>query len=531
MALSDPVSRRSGALFSRAEIAVLGALAVWGLAPVILMIVHALAAHARLTGADGPIGADQLQYLSWARDGGSHGLASNLFDLSPSAHVFAQPLFTLSGLLWRLGLPLQLAYLLWKPVAVVALFLGARAWSGRFFPTQPAARMAASILTLFLFTPITALAAWATIGSAGTRSNLLQVAGELFPAGELWGYLPSALAVALMPLALLATERALVRGRLSSSSDRRSVSVAALGGMLVSWLHPWQGVTLLLILAGLAVWGGRRDWPLLGIPALATLLPLVYYLLLSRLDSAWKLAAHNELVPRLPAGVLLAGLGPLILVAALGYRRPAADPGERALLLWIPAGLLTYLIVDSFSSHALESLSIPIAVLAVRGWERLRLPPAANVLAVAAVTLPGMAYDARAFRNVANSPIQEYYLSPSESRALDWVANSAPPGGVLAPTLFANAVPSQTGRSVWVGHQFWSRDYPARSRAAEALFDGRLSSLQARILVLDSGARVLIGDCAHSLDLEPPLRPILAATHRFGCATVYVVKPGLRPGG
>jgi hypothetical protein len=501
MALSDPVSRRSGALFSRAEIAVLGALAVWGLAPVILMIVHALAAHARLTGADGPIGADQLQYLSWARDGGSHGLASNLFDLSPNAHVFAQPLFTLSGLLWRLGLPLQLAYLLWKPVAVVALFLGARAWSGRFFPTQPAARMAASILTLFLFTPITALAAWATIGSAGTRSNLLQVAGELFPAGELWGYLPSALAV------------------------------AALGGMLVSWLHPWQGVTLLLILAGLAVWGGRRDWPLLGIPALATLLPLVYYLLLSRLDSAWKLAAHNELVPRLPAGVLLAGLGPLILVAALGYRRPAADPGERALLLWIPAGLLTYLIVDSFSSHALESLSIPIAVLAVRGWERLRLPPAANVLAVAAVTLPGMAYDARAFRNVANSPIQEYYLSPSESRALDWVANSAPPGGVLAPTLFANAVPSQTGRSVWVGHQFWSRDYPARSRAAEALFDGRLSSLQARILVLDSGARVLIGDCAHSLDLEPALRPILAATHRFGCATVYVVKPGLRPGG
>ena len=115
---------------SRAEIVLLVALLAWAVFPIVLLVVHAGQIHARFTGADGLIGADgvlgadQLQYLAWARDAGAHGLASDLFTLAPSGHVYLEPLFTITGALRRLGLSLQLAYLLWKPIAAVALFAG-----------------------------------------------------------------------------------------------------------------------------------------------------------------------------------------------------------------------------------------------------------------------------------------------------------------------------------------------------------------------------------------------------------------------
>jgi hypothetical protein len=224
-------------------------------------------------------------------------------------------------------------------------------------------------------------------------------------------------------------------------------------------------------------------------------------MLLSRLDSAWRLAARSELVPHLPVGVIVAGLAPLVLVALAGIRRPDDDMMERALLLWVPLSLAAYVFVSAFPTHALEGISLPLAVLMVRGCRRLRLPVAVGALAVAGVTLPGMAYVARGFHRVADSPQQEYYLTSSESRALDWIAHQGPPGGVLAPPLFAVAVPSQTDRPVWVGHQFWSRDYLNRARAAEALFKGELVTGEARRLVSQSGARFVVSDCSHRTDL------------------------------
>lgn len=169
------------------ELALAAALVVWGLVPSVLMIVHAASAHLRLTGADGVIGADQLQYIAWARDAGAHGLASDLFVLRATAHVFAQPMFSLSGALWRLGLPLQAAYLLWKPVAIAALFVSARLWTRRMFPGEPGSRLAALALSLFFYTPLAALVLWASIGSAQLQNQLGVLAGEMFPAGELWG--------------------------------------------------------------------------------------------------------------------------------------------------------------------------------------------------------------------------------------------------------------------------------------------------------------------------------------------------------
>jgi hypothetical protein len=542
--------RELGPRASRAEIVLLGALAAWGLFPLALLLIHASALHARFTGADGLIGADgvlgadQLQYLAWARDAGAHGLASDLFSLAPSAHVYLEPLFTITGGLYRLGLSLPLAYLLWKPVAIVIMLAAAVAWARRMFGDRLGARAATVILSLFLFTPLTALFSWTGLGSGPFRFNLYLLGDELLWAGKLWGYVPSALGLALVPVALLATERAVDPG-LRSAPGLKSAPVlesapdgaagrsgvrggplllAALAALLASWLHPWQGITLVVIFVALAVVRRFRHAPALAVPAVGAALPLAYYYLLSHHDAAWKLAAHYEAIPRIPALVLLAGFGPLLLIAALGVRRPDGSLIEQALLLWIGACFVTYFINDSFPAHALQGLSLPFAVLAVRGGQRLRLGPVTAALAVGLLTVPGLAYDARKFVNTAEGSTVQYYLPRSDARALDWVAQHAPAGGVLAPTPFAAVIPSQTGRSVWAGHGYWTPDYPGRARQADRLFGGRMRPAAARSFVQSTGARLLVSDCRHHTNLTRSLRPLLSSMHQFGCARVYLLK-------
>jgi hypothetical protein len=510
--------------------ALLAGLAVWALFPLVLLLVHAGQFHARFTGADGLIGADgvlgadQLQYLAWARDAGAHGgLAADLFSFSLSGHVYLEPLFAITGFLYRLGLSLPLAYLLWKPVGIVALGLAAVAWARRFFPDQLAARASVVAMALFLFTPLDALYSWTQWGSGSFRFSLYLLGDELLAADKLWGYVPSALGLALVPVALLATERALDGHRQRVAT--RPLLLAAAASLVASWLHPWQGITLGLIYVGLALVRRLRGWSALAVPAIGAGLPLLYYYLLSHHDPAWQLAGHYEVIARLPALVLLAGFGPLALIAAFGVRRPDGVVIEQALLLWLGACFVTYFVNDSFAPHALQGLSIPFAVLAVRGWRRLHLPAVLGAAAVALITIPGLAYNARKFVRTSNSPkLVQYYLPHSDAQALDWVSAHAPPGGILAPAPFAAVVPSQTGRSVWTGHGYWSENYPVQSREANRLFGGRMSATASRAFVTSTGAAILVSDCRHHADLARKLAPVLAGVHPFGCARVYVLK-------
>lgn len=546
----------SGPRASGAEIVLLAALAGWALFPLVLLLVHASQTHTTFTGADGLIGADgvlgadQLQYLAWARDAGSHGLASDLFTFAPSGHVYLEPLFTITGALWRLGLSLQLAYLIWKPLAILALFVAAVLWARRFFGARLGSRAAVVVLSLFLFTPIAALYSWAQLGKGSIGFQMYLLADELLASNKLWGYVPSAFGLAMVPVALLAIERALEPGSTRSSvgepggvlsrsrtrgfgsraarrTRRRALIVAPMAALFAAWLHPWQGITLILIFAALAVWRRLDGLAALSLTALGAALPLAYYYVLGHTDPAWKLAATYEVIPRLSAIVLLLGFGPLALIAIFGLRRPDGIVIEQALLLWIAGCFVTYFINDAFAPHALQGLSFPFAVLAVRGWQRLRLPALLGVVAIALVTVPGLAYDARKIIRVARSKTVQYYLPGSDEQALKWIASDAPPGGVLAPTPFAIVIPAQTGRHVWDGHGYWSSDYFGRARQVDALFGGRMRpAARARRFVLSTGATILISDCGHHADLTKALRPLLASVHQFGCARVYVLDPG-----
>ena len=539
--MSDRPPRVSGA-----EIVLLLALVAWGMFPIALQLAYAAHVHASFTGADGLIGADgvlgadQLQYLAWIRDASAHGLISDLFTLAPNGHVYLQPLFAISGLLLHLGVSLQVAYLFWKPLIALAMFAAAVAWARRMFPDEFVAGAATVALSLFLYTPLAALFSWTGTGSAPFRFQLYLLGDELLPATKLWGYIPSALGVALVPLALLAVDRALdpdrgrerVRRGLAGAQPGLNpgpLILAALAAGLASWLHPWQGITLVLIFAGLAVWQRLVHWRALLVPLIAAALPLAYYFLLSHSDTAWKLASQYEVIGRLQVLVLLAGFGPLALFAAFGLRNPGAVVIEQAMLLWIAGCFVTYFINSAFAPHALQGLSFPLAVLAVRGWQRLRLPAALGAVAVLLATIPGLAYDARKFVNTAsNTKLVQYYLPRSDVKALNWVASSAaPPGGVLAATPFAAVVPSWTGRAVWVGHGYWSPNYPSRARQVDALFRGHMRPAAAQAFVRSTGAALLVADCKQHGNLAKLLKPLIGNELHFGCARVYVLKPGL----
>jgi hypothetical protein len=268
----------------------------------------------------------------------------------------------------------------------------------------------------------------------------------------------------------------------------------------------------------------RRAVAAIGVTAAAAALPLLYYFVLSKADSAWRLAAHNELVRRPSIAALAWCLIPLLPLVAAGARRPGRDLMERGLLLWIPACIACFAAIGAFSSHALEGLGLPLGILAIRGWFRLRLPVALAALAIGLITIPGIADEIRAFHDSVRVLPRTYYLTASDSRALRWVQNAPAGGAVLAPWEIATSIPSQTGRRVWVGQEYWSLDWRQRFTVAEALFTGALTQGKARRVVAFSGARVLVSDCAHRFDLRNELRGMLSTIRAFGCARVYVVR-------
>ena len=211
----------------------LGALAI---APLAGLLLRVASKGGYIAGGDGYLVLDQMQYLNWLRQSGSHLLIGNLYDLAPGPRTFLHPGLLISGALNALGVGAIVAYVLWKPVAVLALWAGAVAWCRRFLP-EGGRRVAAVGLALFFASPLAALVGWSGWGGFDARFDFDFLSGELTASNFVWGYYFTGIAVGLMPLGMLAHER----GR---------TGLAAAAGLIVAWLQPWQGATYLLVIVG-----------------------------------------------------------------------------------------------------------------------------------------------------------------------------------------------------------------------------------------------------------------------------------------
>ena len=95
------------------------------------------------------------------------------------------------------------------------------------------------------------------------------------------------------------------------------------------------------------------------------------------------------------------GAAPLAIVALLGYRGRPDSFLELMLPLWAPAAVIIYVFsatgLSATPLHAFDGISIPLAVLAVKGVQRTRLRgmPRARLVAGVAIALgviPANAY-------------------------------------------------------------------------------------------------------------------------------------------
>ncbi len=536
--MSSAVSRRWAGI-DRAELGLLVAFAAMSVSILAALAVRPLA----MTGAESGVVADQLQYFAWIRVAGDHFVIRNVWDIDPDGtSYFVHPGFVISGLFHRAGLSIPAAYLLpWKPVAVIAVFLGFRAYVHRLVQGR-GARLAALAIALFYVSPLAAALDLLSIGGLDFRKEMRFLAGEVFPGVYVWGYLMTAIAVGLVPLVLLAAERARdPERRAEGRSARWYAGWAAAGALIISWLQPWQGTALILTVVAvelLRMRHGPRSFgaALRGVgPLLATaVLPLAYYAVLERVDPAWEIAGHANRKFELgwPPSVWALGLLPLAIPAVLAYRKRPEGWQDLAVRVLPLAMVGEYFAINlsglgTFPFHSLQGMSLPLAILATTGVAELRpaswwRPRARWVAALVVLALGlGVADRLNQIRIEVHKGGQPYLIHPGEQQAFDYLERLDEPGGVLAPIYSGLMIPYQTGRETWVGQISWTPSYHRRVREAEALFSGRLDRARATRLVAGSGAHFLYSDCLKRTDLTRLLKPHLASVRRFGCATVY----------
>jgi hypothetical protein len=477
-------------------------------------------------GVDSEFPGDMMGYLAWIQDASRHVLASDLFVPWATVHDWLQPMVVISGGLVALGTAPWVALLLWKPVAVLAVVVAARAYCRRTLPGRWD-RRAALVLALF-------------------AASLPVVGDEWLPFIS-WGYVFALMAVATLVGALVCYDRA--------RSDLRISWLAPALGLLTSWLHPWQGEILLLIIAGAEVVGLhgslgsgiRRRLGLAALTMTGTALPLAYYALLDRLDSEWRIG-HAVTTGQWPLRTVLLPLAPLLLPAALAYIRRPRSFLELTTRVWPLATLAAWALnntrLGGWSVHSWTGITIPLAILAVQGIRNVgfdRLPARRWLAAVAvgALTVPATVYMMNKARTVLVTN------TASKQRALTFLASNPHSGSVLTDFANGTEIPAETGRRTYVsGLRIWTEPGAGyRANAAQRLFDGpswwssprswrggpppsgQLTDEAARAFVLSTGARFVLQNCGSRANLWRSLRPIVRATHRFGCTTVYEISP------
>ncbi len=525
----------------RLELALLAAFAAASLWVVALDLWQVLVDGRVWTGTDGSFIVDQMQYLAWIVSASHHLLVANLFVLRSTPADYFQPAIAISGILTALGLTPTLSLLIWKPVAVVSLFYAVRAYAhGGLRDATRAQRLAVIALGMFF-------------GSFTLIYGKLGVVGDLTATFLSWGYPFALMGVAAAIFALLAYNRARADGRVAWRP--------ALLGALAASLHPWQGELLIVIIVGAealsppgapgsprlrppAAWRSPSLWltaagrsPRLRLAAVtiaATIVPLIYYAALGKLDLSWELARVAS-KHSFPALAIVGAIGPLLLVALLGYRRSPAGFLDRATRLWLPAACIVYVAsastVGATPLHAFDGATIPLAVLAVDGYRRLRWGSRARRRAIGAAlvvisTVPATVELFASERGlVAPAPGNANFITRDESRALAFLRHDRERGGVMTRFYLGATIPARTGRATYVGDCIWSQPRcNPRAIEVQQLLTGALSPAVAQIFVSRSHARFVLADCEERTELSGELGSMIASERRFGCATVYTVR-------
>ncbi len=139
------------------------------------------------------------------------------------------------------------------------------------------------------------------------------------------------------------------------------------------------------------------------------------------------------------------------------------------------------------------------------------------------MTIPNAVFELKnAADTVAPQPINPTFIKADERDALNYLAASKTPGGVLSRSYLGALVPAKTGRRVFVGDCLWSQPHCyERVHGARVLFGGGMTPRTARTFVKQTGAAFVLSDCESPANIPKLLGPMILGTKRFGCARVY----------
>ena len=545
-----------------AEWAIVAVFAVASFAVFGLNAVDAAANNRVFLGAAGSSAQDSMQYLAWATDAAHHGLIANLYGFNNGGHVFFHPIWLVTGLLHvDAGMSYLLLLGLWQAVALFLLIVVFRRYAQLVLGDDAKTRAIALTLAMFLVSPFFLFVVYLHFKLNGAHWIGL-LTGESYAANWISGYFPIALTVTAMIGYLIAVER------LMGTLDRRTLGAelfqpaglaAAALGATAAFLHPWQGAELAVLTVGLAAWDPlltrprrremrevpepeidleklKRNVRLL-LPLAGIALPLLYYLILPKIDAGWATFSRGPGPHR--AGIPLLGwlttFGPAALASVPGWRTRATSDRQRLLRLWPIAVLITFVAAPTGRFEAFAGVSVPLALLAVQGWRRVlekrrlggRNPRVLRFLVTAGVVVlvfgaaPATTRLLIKYRLAGRAVAQ---LDRPDADALDYLARQ-PRGGVLSTAKVGIWVPALTDDSTYVGHSIWSPQWARRRDHVNRLFDDPgqrpLSPAAALALIEQPGARYVLEPCGAREQLWPLLEPRGYSRHAFGCATVY----------
>lgn len=516
------------AVFAAASFAVFG-----------LNAVDAAANNRVYLGAASGAAQDSMQYLAWATDAAHHGLIANLYGFNNGGHVFFHPIWLVTGLLHiDAGVSYPLLLGLWQAAALILLVIVLRRYAQLVLGNDGRARAIALALALFLVSPFFLFVVNLPFQINGQWT--LRLTGESYAVQWISGDFPKALTVIAMIGYLIVLERLIGthdRPTLGAELLQPAGFAAAALGATAAFLHPWQGTELAVLTVGVAIWDrlqSRRNVRLL-LPLAGIALPLLYYLILPKIDTGWATAIVSGPHRGMPLLGWLTTFGPVVLASIPGWRTPATSDRQRLLRLWPIAVLITFVAVPTGKFQVFAGVSVPLALLAVQGWRRvleerrlggrntrvLRFLVTAGVVVLVFGAVPSTTWLLTNKRRNARAVAE---LDRPDADALDYLVYQ-PRGGVLSTPKVGIWVPALTDDSTYVGHFVWSPRWGQRKNIVSRLFHypGKrpLSPTAALALIEQSGARYVLEPCGARAKLWPLLGPRGYSRHAFGCATVY----------
>lgn len=498
---------------------------------------------------------DTTQYLSWMRESGSRLFIENKLTSEPNAQIFLNIQWWLLGRLAHYsGMSLFQVYHLFRVLTIIIFLTVCYIFfNSYFFNDRVRSRLALLIVTFG------AGLGWVWV----VKKQLLHQPDIEFPndvytipANQFLSMLAvphvafaASLIVGVLLLALLAYKRGKFGYTLAASCLALFLGMSHIYDLVTVW-------TVLAVFGLLLTWRDGFSWRVffnLILIVLVSLPAALYYGYIARFVAVWKeaLAQYDNLGTFTPDPfhlVILMGL-PLV-VALLTFRGvvPLRHLNTRQLFVrgWFIAGSMLIFLPLKFQIMLLNSLQIPIAVLAVEGlldhvvpwleerragWRvlsRLPLGRLTPILFVAFITLTNLYLLGWRVIDLRRHDYP-YYLYRDEVAALRWLeANTNPDDVVLTSLSLGHYLPGLSGNKAFLSSGVMTMNFNVKRQMVDDFFDAAVRDEERRAMIERYDIRyVIYGHGEQTLGpYDPEGSPLFSKVFDAPEASVYRVVPG-----